>query len=130
MQHPSQELRSPEAFATRIHDVLDHTLTRFGEQATAKSLVPVEFSGLDVYSFTQTWSDASRGFGGIAAQVLPDTQTVVVSCSDGATAAVDIRGKLPTLWTRRISPSGAASRSIVFRGRQSITINLTVLQKL
>jgi hypothetical protein len=48
---------------------------------------------LDITSFRQTWPDASCGFGGIAAQVLTDAQTVVVCARDRSLAAVYVRGE-------------------------------------
>jgi hypothetical protein len=48
---------------------------------------------LNITSFRQTWPDASCGFGGIAAQVLTDAQTVVVSAHDGTRALVYVRGE-------------------------------------
>ncbi len=88
MENPSTELSSPDAFAAMMKDVLGDAVTRFAEKAQG----PVEFASLGVYSFKQTWPDASCGFGGIAAQVLTDAQTVVVSWTEGNSAAVYIRG--------------------------------------
>jgi hypothetical protein len=51
-------------------------------------------------SFRQTWPDASCGFGGIAAQVLTDAQTIVASAQDGSRAAVYVRGEFAYLIVR------------------------------
>lgn len=97
MENPSLELRSPEAFAAMTRHVLDDALARFMELAAVKTLGPAEFANLDVYSFKQTWPDASCGFGGIAAQVITDAQTVVVSCADCDAAMVYICGQFAYL---------------------------------
>jgi hypothetical protein len=79
----SAELQSVAAFVAMIQATLDDATARLG----------VDFTGLEVTSFRQTWPDASCGFGGIAAQVLTEAQTVVVSAQDGALAAVYVRGE-------------------------------------
>lgn len=86
----SAELRSVAAFMMMIQTALDDATSRLG----------VDFTGLQVISFRQTWPDASCGFGGIAAQVLTDAQTVVVSASDGSSAAVYVRGAFAYLIER------------------------------
>jgi len=65
-------------------------------QATMDDVISrlgVDFTGLAVISFRQTWPDASCGFGGIAAQVLTDAQTVVVSAPDRSVTVVYARGE-------------------------------------
>jgi len=79
----SAELQSVAAFVAMIQATLDDATARLGG----------DFTGLQVISFRQTWPDASCGFGGIAAQVLTDAQTVVVSAPDGSLAAVYVRGE-------------------------------------
>jgi hypothetical protein len=81
----SAELQSVAAFM--IQAALDDATARLG----------VELPTLDVYSFRQAWPDASCGFGGIAAQVLTDAQTVVVSARDASRAAVYVRGEFAYL---------------------------------
>lgn len=93
MENPSLELRSPEAFAAMTQHALDDALAKFASLAVAQELEPPEFANLDVYSFKQTWPDASCGFGGIAAQVVTDAQTVVVSCADCDAAMVYVGGQ-------------------------------------
>ena len=97
MESPSLELQSPEAYAAMVKQVLEDAVTRFMELAAASGLDKVEFSGLEISAFRQTWPDASCGFGGIAAQVLTDAQTVVVNWTDGDAAAVYIRGEFAYL---------------------------------
>lgn len=95
MENPSPELQHLDAFVAMIQRVLEDAMARLAEGVTDRSLLPVGFSTLDVCSFRQTWPDASCGFGGIAAQVLTDAQTVVVSWRTGNTgnvALVYIRG--------------------------------------
>jgi hypothetical protein len=91
----SPELQSAEAFVAMMRRVLDDVMARPVEHRTGSMNAPdpVGFSGLEVCSFRQTWPDASCGFGGIAAQVLTDAQTVVLSRTDGARALVYIRGE-------------------------------------
>jgi hypothetical protein len=79
----SAELQAVAAFVAMIQATLDDAMSRLG----------VAFSELEVISFQQTWPDASCGFGGVAAQVLTDAQTVVVSVPDRALAAVYVRGE-------------------------------------
>jgi hypothetical protein len=97
MPSPSLELQNPEAYATMVRDVLEDAVTRFVALAAAGALGQVEFAGLEIYAFRQTWPDASCGFGGIAAQALTDAQTVVVSWTDGDVAAVYMRGQFAYL---------------------------------
>jgi hypothetical protein len=79
----SAELQSVAAFVAMIQATLDDASARLGG----------DFTGLEVISFRQTWPDASCGFGGIAAQVLTDAQTVVVSAPDRSLALVYVRGE-------------------------------------
>ena len=79
----SAELQSVAAFAAMIQATLDDAISRLG----------VDFNRLYVISLPQKWPDASCGFGGIAAQVLTDAQTVVVSAPDGSLALVYVRGE-------------------------------------
>ena len=68
-------------------------MIRLAQTAADQQPEPVEFSQLAIYSSRQTWPDASCGFGGIAAQVLTDAQTVVAHWEGGSVAAVYIRGE-------------------------------------
>jgi hypothetical protein len=86
----STELRSVAAFTTMIQTALDDATTRLG----------FELPALDVYSFRQTWPDASCGFGGIAAQALTDAQTIVASARDASRAAVYVHGEFAYLVER------------------------------
>jgi hypothetical protein len=79
----SAELQSVAAFVAMTRATLDDAISRLG----------VDFTRPEVISFRQTWPDASCGFGGIAAQVLTDAQTVVVSAPDGSLALVYVRGE-------------------------------------
>jgi hypothetical protein len=79
----SAELQSVAAFAAMIQATLDDAVSRLG----------VDFTRLEVISFRQTWPDASCGFGGVAAQVLTDAQTVIVNAPDGSLALVYVRGE-------------------------------------
>lgn len=79
----SAELQSVAAFAAMVQATLDDAISR----------LDVDFTGLEVISFRQTWPDASCGFGGIAAQVLTDAQTVVASAPDRSLALVYVRGE-------------------------------------
>lgn len=97
MESPSLELQNPEAYAAMVKAVLEDAVARFMALAAASALGSVEFAGLEVCAFRQTWPDASCGFGGIAAQVLTDAQTVVVSWTDGDAATVYIRGEFAYL---------------------------------
>ena len=97
-----------------VKKVLEDALTRFVALATASGLGQVEFAGLEVCAFRQTWPDASCGFGGIAAQVLTDAQTVVVSWTDGDVATVYIRGEFAYLVNSRARRSGTRSPSMTF----------------
>jgi hypothetical protein len=98
VEHPSDELRSPETFVAMFAHVLDDAMTRFTAlPATTGAPAAVEFPALAVYSFKQTWPDSGCGFGGIALQVLTDAQTVVVSWAERAVAAVYIRGEFAYL---------------------------------
>ena len=91
---PSQELQTGENFSAMIAAVLDDALPRLADTTVAdqSQTAPLSFTDVTVISFPQTWPDASCGFGGIAAQVLTEAQTVVVSRRDGAGAVVYIRG--------------------------------------
>jgi hypothetical protein len=93
----SPELQSVEAFVAMMRRVLDDVMARPVRYATSEELLddstPESTLSLNVTSFRQTWPDASCGFGGIAAQVLTDAQTVVVSAPDGSLAAVYVRGE-------------------------------------
>jgi len=93
----SPELQSVEAFVVMMRRVLEDVMARpvrysMSEEHPDASISDTTVS-LDVTSFRQTWPDASCGFGGIAAQVLTDAQTVVVSASDRALAMVYVRGE-------------------------------------
>lgn len=93
----SAELQSVAAFVAMMQRVLDDLIARPVRHSTSveppdASTADTPFS-LDVTSFRQTWPDASCGFGGIAAQVLTDAQTVVVGARDGSGAAVYVRGE-------------------------------------
>lgn len=87
----SDELQQPGAFVRMIEQVLEDAPTQL---TMVPGGTPAAFPDLDIYSFKQTWPDASCGFAGIAAQVLTDAQTVVVSAQSTARAAVYIRGEL------------------------------------
>jgi hypothetical protein len=80
-----------------IRRVLDDVMARPVRHSTSEEPLddstPESTLSLNVTSFRQTWPDASCGFGGIAAQVLTDAQTVVVSAPDGSLALVYVRGK-------------------------------------
>ena len=89
----SLELQNLETFVARVQQVLQDALSRFAAIATAQATQPVEFSDLAISSFRQTWPDASCGFGGIAAQVVTDAQTVVVHWPLGNTVLVYVRGE-------------------------------------
>ena len=89
----SLELQSIEAFVAMMKSVLDDAMIWLAQTTADQQLEPVEFSQLAVYSFRQTWPDASCGFGGIAVQVLTDAQTVVAHWEGGSVAAVYIRGE-------------------------------------
>ncbi len=93
----SLELQSIEAFVAMMKRVLEDAMIRLAQKTADQQSEPVEFSQLAIYSFRQTWPDASCGFGGIAAQVLTDAQTVVAHWEDGSVAAVYIRGELAYL---------------------------------
>jgi hypothetical protein len=77
--------------------VLDDAMARPVRHSTSEeppdAPAPDSALSLDVTSFRQTWPDASCGFGGIAAQVLTDAQTVVVSAPDRSVAVVYVRGE-------------------------------------
>lgn len=88
----SAELQSVAAFVRMIQTALDDATSRLG----------VDFARLEVTSFRQTWPDASCGFGGMAAQVLTDAQTVAVSAPDGSSAAVYVRGEFAYVVERPI----------------------------
>ena len=93
----SPELQSVEAFVAMMRQVLDDAMARLAQHTTSEESQDSSAAdgalSLDVTSFRQTWPDASCGFGGIAAQVLTDAQTVVVSARDGSTAVVYVRGE-------------------------------------
>lgn len=93
----SPELQSVEAFVAMMRRVLDDAMARPVRHRTSAeppdSPAADGALSLDVTSFRQTWPDASCGFGGIAAQVLTDAQTVVVSAPDKSFAAVYVRGE-------------------------------------
>jgi hypothetical protein len=93
----SPELQSVEAFVAMMRQVLDDVMARPVRYAASDESPDAATSGsvlsLDVTSFRQTWPDASCGFGGIAAQVLTDAQTVVVSAPDKSLAVVYVRGE-------------------------------------
>jgi hypothetical protein len=126
MESPSAELRGIDAFVAMVRRVLEDGAIRCAALAAARALGPVDFSALDVTSFRQTWPDASCGFGGIAAQVLTDAQTVVVSWKAGVAALVYVRGEFaymveePTpqfwdaVWERRL-PGAADPRDLLGR---------------
>jgi hypothetical protein len=86
----SAELQSVAVFTAMIQAALDDATTRLG----------VALPALDVYSFRQTWPDASCGFGGIAAQVLTDAQTVVAGARDASRAVVYVRGEFAYVMDR------------------------------
>jgi hypothetical protein len=92
----SPELQSIEAFVAMMRRVLDDVMARPVWHSTSEdppqAATPDSALSLDVTSFRQTWPDASCGFGGIAAQVLTDAQTVVLSAPDRARAMVYVRG--------------------------------------
>ena len=96
----SQELRSVEAFAAMLHSVLEDALTRLGVSRAESTPEPPDLGEFAVISFRQTWPDGSCGFGGIAAQVLTDAQTVVVSRTDESAAVVYVRGEFAYLVER------------------------------
>ena len=93
----SPELQSVEAFVAMMRRVLDDAMARPVRYSTSEeppdASAPDSALSLDVTSFRQTWPDASCGFGGIAAQVLTDAQTVVVSAPDRSVAVVYVRGE-------------------------------------
>jgi hypothetical protein len=93
----SPELQSVEAFVAMMRRVLDDVIARPVRHTTGDAPPDASASdatvSLDVTSFRQTWPDASCGFGGIAAQVLTDAQTVVVSAPDKSLAMVYVRGE-------------------------------------
>jgi hypothetical protein len=93
----SPELQSIDAFVAMMRRVLDDVMARPVRHSTSEEplggTTPESTLSLNVTSFRQTWPDASCGFGGIAAQVLTDAQTVLVSAPDGALAAVYVRGE-------------------------------------
>ena len=93
----SPELQSVEAFLAMMRRVLDDAMARPVRYSTSDegqdASTPQSTLSLTVTSFRQTWPDANCGFGGIAAQVLTDAQTVVVSAPDGSLAAVYVRGE-------------------------------------
>jgi hypothetical protein len=92
----SPELQSIEAFVAMMRRVLDDVMARPARysmsEAAPDASTPLGTLSLNVTTFRQTWPDASCGFGGIAAQVLTDAQTVVVGALDGALAVVYVRG--------------------------------------
>ncbi|HEY7020202.1 MAG TPA: hypothetical protein VH349_03730 [Ktedonobacterales bacterium] len=100
----SPELQSIEAFVATMRRVLDDVMARPVRYSTSEvapdASAPQSTLSLNVTSFRQTWPDASCGFGGIAAQVLTDAQTVVVSAPDGALALVYVRGEFAYLVER------------------------------
>jgi hypothetical protein len=93
----SPELQSIEVFVAMMRRVLDDVMARPVRHSISEE--PLDHStpgstlSLNVTSFRQTWPDASCGFGGIAAQVLTDAQTVVVSAPDKSLALVYVRGE-------------------------------------
>ena len=93
----SPELQSVEAFVAMMRQVLDDAMARPVQHTTSEESQDSSAAdgalSLDVTSFRQTWPDASCGFGGIAAQVLTDAQTVVVSAPDRSLAMVYVRGE-------------------------------------
>ncbi len=93
----SLELQSIEAFVAMLKGVLEDAMIQLAQPTADQQPEPIEFSQLAVYSFRQTWPDASCGFGGIAAQVLTDAQTVVAHWETESVAAVYIRGELAYL---------------------------------
>jgi hypothetical protein len=100
----SPELQSVEAFVAMMRRVLDDAMVRPVRHTTGVELpdasAPDGALSLNVTSFRQTWPDASCGFGGLAAQVLTDAQTVVVSAQDGSRALVYVRGEFAYLVER------------------------------
>jgi hypothetical protein len=93
----SPELQSVEAFVAMIRQVLDDALARPERHATSAeppvASAPDGALSLNITSFRQTWPDASCGFGGIAAQVFTDAQTVVIDAPDRSLAMVYVRGE-------------------------------------
>jgi len=93
----SPELQSVEAFVAMMRRVLDDVIARPVRHSTSEGTPDASASdstiSLDVTSFRQTWPDAGCGFSGIAAQVLTDAQTVVVSAPDRSLALVYVRGE-------------------------------------
>jgi hypothetical protein len=93
----SPELQSVEEFVAMMRRVLDDAMARPVRSSTSEEppdpSAPDSALSLDVTSFRQTWPDASCGFGGVAAQVLTDAQTVVVSAPDKSLAVVYVRGE-------------------------------------
>ena len=122
----SPELQSVEAFVAMMRRVLDDVMARPVRHTTGDAPPDASTSdttaSLDVTSFRQTWPDASCGFGGIAAQVLTNAQTVVVSAPDKSLAAVYVRGEFAYVVERpnqafwdavrdRQAPGAAADRT-------------------
>jgi hypothetical protein len=106
----SPELQSVEAFVAMMRRVLDDVMARPVRHTTGDAPPDASTSdpmvSLDVTSFRQTWPDASCGFGGIAAQVLTDAQTVVVSAPDKSLAVSTCAGSSPTSSSARTRRSG------------------------
>jgi hypothetical protein len=122
----SPELQSIEAFVAMMRRVLNDVMARPVRHSTGEEPLddstPESTLSLNVTSFRQTWPDASCGFGGIAAQVLTDAQTVVVSAPDGSLALVYVRGEFAYVVERpnqafwdavrdRQAPGAAADRT-------------------
>lgn len=61
---------------------------------------------VDVDMFSQTWSDTSLGFGGMAGQAFTQAYTVVVSCFETGEYAVYHGGQLAYIISRSYSPKG------------------------
>ena len=122
----SPELQSVEAFVAMMRQALDDVMARPVRYSTSEEPPDASTSdsvlSLDITSFRQTWPDASCGFGGIAAQVLTDAQTVIVSAPDKSLAVVYVRGEFAYVVKRpnqafwdavrdRQAPGAAADRT-------------------
>jgi hypothetical protein len=124
----SPELQSVEAFVAMMRRVLDDAMTRPVRHSTSGEPLDASASdstlSLNVASFRQTWPDASCGFGGIAAQVLTDAQTVIVSASDGSLAVVYVRGEFAYIVERPNQAFWDAVRAHQLPGAASDYIDL------
>lgn len=89
----SKELRSVGEFTHMMGGVLLDAVTRLDDFNN----YPVDFGDLIIYSWQQSWSDATCGFPGIGGQAITTAQTVLVMLGLSGPACVYHAGRFAYL---------------------------------